>query len=59
VESAEAAIVGRLGPAPVPVDELIRQCSFSAPVIRTVLLELELAGRLERHPGDAVSMLPA
>jgi len=57
--SAERAIVERLGPAPVSVDELIRQCSFSAPVVRTVLLELELAGRLERHPGDAVSMLPA
>jgi DNA processing protein len=57
-ENTEAAILERLGPAPVPVDELIRQCSFSAPVVRTVLLELELAGRLERHPGDAVSMLP-
>ena len=52
------AILARLGPTPVPVDELIRQCSFSAPIVRTALLELELAGRLERHPGDAVSTLP-
>jgi len=57
-EITTSTIVERLGPTPVPVDELIRQCSFSAPVVRTVLLELELAGRLERHPGDAVSMLP-
>jgi DNA processing protein len=57
-EITTSTILERLGPTPVPVDELIRQCSFSAPVVRTVLLELELAGRLERHPGDAVSMLP-
>jgi DNA processing protein len=57
-ENTTSTILERLGPTPVPVDELIRQCSFSAPVVRTVLLELELAGRLERHPGDAVSMLP-
>lgn len=57
-KNTTSTILERLGPTPVPVDELIRQCSFSAPVVRTVLLELELAGRLERHPGDAVSMLP-
>ncbi|MEX0807762.1 MAG: DNA-processing protein DprA [Dongiaceae bacterium] len=58
-EIMAATLLERLGASPVPVDELIRQCSFSAPVVRTMLLELELAGRLERHPGDAVSMLPA
>ncbi|MEX2296709.1 MAG: DNA-processing protein DprA [Dongiaceae bacterium] len=58
-EIIAATLLERLGASPVPVDELIRQCSFSAPVVRTMLLELELAGRLERHPGDAVSMLPA
>ncbi len=57
-ENTAATILERLGPTPVPVDELIRQCSFSAPLVRTVLLELELEGRLERHPGDRVSMLP-
>jgi len=29
----------------------------SAAVVRTVLLELELAGRLERHGGGMVSLL--
>ncbi|MEX2202208.1 MAG: DNA-processing protein DprA [Dongiaceae bacterium] len=58
-EIVAATLLERLGASPIPVDELIRQCSFSAPVVRTMLLELELAGRLERHPGDAVSMLPA
>ncbi len=46
-----------LGPSPVAVDELLRQCQLSAPVVRTVLLELELAGRLERQPGNRVSLL--
>lgn len=44
-----------LGPAPVEVDELIRQTGTSAPALLTVLLELELAGRLTRHPGNRVS----
>lgn len=46
-----------LGPDPVMVDELVRQCHLSAPAVRSILLELELAGRLERHPGNRVSLL--
>ena len=48
-------ILERLGPAPVAVDELVRQCQMSAAVVATLLLELELAGRVERHPGNLVS----
>jgi DNA processing protein len=44
-----------LGPAPVGVDELIRLCRASTPAVLTVLLELELAGRLDRHSGNKVS----
>jgi DNA processing protein len=44
-----------LGPAPVEVDELIRQTEGSASAVLTVLLELELAGRCRRHPGNFVS----
>jgi len=29
----------------------------SAPLVQTVLLELELAGRLERHPGGRVALI--
>ncbi|QEX23105.1 DNA processing protein DprA [Hypericibacter adhaerens] len=47
-----------LGSAPVSVDELVRRCQMSPPVVRAALLDLELAGRLERHPGDRVSLLP-
>jgi DNA processing protein len=44
-----------LGPAPVEVDELIRQAAAAASVVLIVLLELELAGKLHRHPGNRVS----
>jgi DNA processing protein len=44
-----------LSPSPVAVDELVRQCQLSAAAVATLLLELELAGRIERHPGNLVS----
>jgi DNA processing protein len=56
-ETARAEIIERLGPSPVTVDELVRQCQFSAATVVAILLELELAGRLERHPGNQVSLL--
>jgi len=49
-------IVEHLGPSPVAVDELVRQCQMSAAAVATLLLELELAGRIERHPGNLVSL---
>jgi len=51
-----ASIVALLGPAPVPVDELIRLSGLGPAVVQTVLLELELAARLERHAGGKVSL---
>ena len=50
-------VLSLLGPSPVMVDELVRQCHCSPPVMGMVLLELDLAGRLERHPGNRVSLL--
>jgi DNA processing protein len=55
-EAGFELILERLGPTPVAVDELVRQCHLSAAVVATLLLELELAGRLERHPGNLVSL---
>ena len=45
-----------LGPVPVGVDEIVRQARLTPAVVQTVLLELELAGRLERHAGGRVSL---
>jgi DNA processing protein len=49
-------VVALLGPTPVAIDDLIRISGASAAIIRTVLLELELAGRLERSQAGAVSL---
>jgi DNA processing protein len=48
-------ILEKLSPTPVAVDELVRQCQLSAAAVATLLLDLELAGRIERHPGNLVS----
>jgi DNA processing protein len=56
-EKLREQVLALLGPSPVLVDELVRQCHCSAPVMGMVLLELDLAGRLERHPGNRVSLL--
>jgi DNA processing protein len=50
-------IVSLLGPTPVAIDDLIRLAGCSPAVVRIVLLELELAGRIERHGGAMVSLL--
>ena len=50
-----AAVTALLGHVPVSTDELIRQSGLAPAVVQTVLLELELAGRLERHAGGRVS----
>ena len=51
-----ARIVELLGPTPVPIDDLIRLSGSSPAAVHVVLLELELAGRLERHGGALVSL---
>jgi DNA processing protein len=55
---ARKIILPALAPAPVMVDEIIRQCQLSPAVVSMVLVELELAGRLERHPDNQISLLP-
>jgi len=50
-------IVELLSPAPVAIDELARAAHAPASAVQIVLLELELAGRLERHGGGMVSLL--
>ncbi|HEY4857685.1 MAG TPA: DNA-protecting protein DprA, partial [Xanthobacteraceae bacterium] len=52
-----ARILSLLGPAPAPIDDVIRLSGSSPAIVRMVLLELELAGRLERHGGGLVSLL--
>jgi DNA processing protein len=55
-ESDRATIVAALGPTPVEVDEIIRFTGLRPAIVHLVLIELDLAGLLERHPGQRVSM---
>jgi DNA processing protein len=48
-----------LGPAPVPVDEVIRLSGASSGAVQMALIELDLAGRLDRHAGGKVSLRTA
>jgi DNA processing protein len=57
LDAARKNIIELLSPSPSPVDELIRECQVSAALVAVVLLELELAGRIERHPGGRVSLI--
>jgi DNA processing protein len=56
-EPARRAVADLLGPTPVAVDEIVRQSGLSAAIVQSVLLELELAGRLERHAGGRLSLV--
>jgi DNA processing protein len=49
-------IIALLGPTPVPLDDLVRRSESSPATVRTILLELELAGRLERQAGALVAL---
>ncbi len=50
-------IFALLGPSPISIDELARTAEAPAGEVRAILLELELAGQLERQDGDLVSRL--
>jgi DNA processing protein len=51
-------ILSLLSPEPTMVDDLVRRCHLSPSVTVAVLLELELAGRVETLSGNRVALLP-
>lgn len=55
-DSDRARVMEALGPTPVGVDEIIRHTGLHPAQVFMVLLELDLAGRLERHAGANVSL---
>jgi DNA processing protein len=57
LDSARSAVAACLSPTPVSVDEIVRQCQVTAPVVHTVLLEMELAGLIERQPGNRIAAI--
>lgn len=56
-ESVRTRILDLLGPTPLSVDDLSELAQASASDVQIVLLELDIAGRLERHPGGQVSRI--
>ena len=55
-DDARAVIAAALGPTPVEIDDIIRHTGLPPSSVYLVLLELDLAGRLHRHPGGMVSL---
>lgn len=55
-ESTRDNLTDQLSNVPVEVDALITETGTSAAQVMAMLLELELAGRLIRHPGGKVSL---
>jgi DNA processing protein len=56
VERAHDLILMNLSATPVLIDELVRACQLSPAAVSAALLELELAGRIQRHPGGQISL---
>lgn len=56
-DKARALVIEHLSPSPTAVDELVRQTELPPALVAAALLELELAGRIERHPGNRVARL--
>ncbi|GAA0581740.1 DNA-processing protein DprA [Craurococcus roseus] len=52
----EAQVLDLLGPSPIAVDDVLRRCQLSAPVVQAILLDLELSGRAEMLPGNRVAL---
>jgi len=52
-----ARILACLSPAPIEVDEIIRHTELPTGTVIIVLIELDLAGRIERHTGQKVSLI--
>jgi DNA processing protein len=56
-DKARTLLIEHLSPSPTAVDELVRQTDLPPALVASALLELELAGRIERHPGNRVARL--
>ncbi|MDH3195238.1 MAG: DNA-processing protein DprA [Hyphomicrobiales bacterium] len=56
-DSDRGRVMEGLGPVPTEIDEIIRHTGVPARTVRVILLELDLAGKLEHHPGNRVSLI--
>lgn len=56
-EALAEQIVELLGPHPIEIDEVARQCGSTPQEISLAILELDLAGRIEIQPGGMIARL--
>ncbi len=56
--SASLAIENLLGAAPVPIDDLVRASAAPVAEVQAAILDLELQGRIQRHGGGLISLIP-
>ncbi len=56
-ENDRNRILALLGPTPMPLDTIIQESDIEPGTIHLVLLELDLAGRLQRHGLSSVSVI--
>ena len=59
VADARRSLADYLSPAPTPIDDLVREFGDDSATVAAALLELELAGRIERYPGNRVALVAA
>lgn len=55
-EAERVLITDALGPTPVEVDDIVRHTGLPPSSVYLILLELDIAGRLHRHPGGLISI---
>lgn len=56
IDEARVAVRQLLSPAPASIDDILRQSGLTPGALLTILLELELAGLVIRHPGNRISL---
>ncbi len=54
---SRASVVDALGPAPVSIDDIILHTGLTPSMVSVILLELDLAGRIERHGSQLISLI--
>jgi DNA processing protein len=57
-DNERGRVVAALGPAPIDVDSVARSTGLGIRSVQIALMELALAGRIERHGGGLVSLTP-
>lgn len=56
LDHARHEIIGLISPTPIQIDRVIREAGIPTPIAMTAIFELELAGRIDRLPGNRIAL---